>query len=118
MKLGFVQQALEVLEDTESQLTSAKKRSMKKDLHADASTITELLEQAQTLQQRARRERIALGTANIRSEPITVAQIPPKMTPMPCKPLLFDLAANDVDYRAGTGGSGLRGWIGGWLGKK
>jgi len=94
------------------------KRASKQDLHSDASILARLLQQTYDLKQQARRERLALGTANVQSEPITVAEIPPKMEPIPCKPLLFDLAANEIDYRQASTGGGLRGWFGGLLGKK
>lgn len=53
-----------------------------------------------------------------------IAEFPPKFKPIPCKPLFFDLALNQVDFpplddrveqKKGGGITGfVRGWLGGW----
>ena len=57
-----------------------------------------------------------------------MAEFPPAFTPIPCKPLFFDLAREQLAFPSledkvaspkqgggqGQGGSG--GWLGGWLG--
>jgi len=53
-----------------------------------------------------------------------IAQFPPDFKPIPCKPLFFDLALNQVEFpslddkieqKKGGGITGfVRGWLGGW----
>lgn len=57
-----------------------------------------------------------------------LVNFPPEFSPIPCKPLFFDIALNHVEFpslddkletestKAGAGG--LSGWIWGWGGKK
>ena len=59
-----------------------------------------------------------------------MADFPPSFTPIPCKPLFFDLAREQLTFpnleaklaspgkgkNAGTAGGASGGWLGGWLG--
>jgi len=57
-----------------------------------------------------------------------LVNFPPEFSPIPCKPLFFDIALNHVEFpslddkleseSAKAGGGGLSGWIWGWGGKK
>ncbi|KFM65959.1 Signal recognition particle protein, partial [Stegodyphus mimosarum] len=62
--------------------------------------------------------------ASLVSQQPKIAQFPPDFKPIPCKPLFFDLALNEVEFpplddrieqKKGGGITGfVRGWLGGW----
>ena len=54
-----------------------------------------------------------------------LVNFPPEFSPIPCKPLFYDIALYHVEYPnldqklgsgagAGQAGAGLSGWLGGW----